>query len=201
MSKNVLALITKPPILGTVKTRIAKDTDDQTALDIYIQLLSKTQDLCRQLSADISVFYASDDIPDDEWSNITPHRYLQVEGDLGDKLKHVSHWLSQTYDKHLIIGGDCPYITKSLIDYAFQTLDEQDVVLGPVFDGGYYLIGAKKYHDSIFEQIDWSTEHVLSQTIDQIEKLELNFGLLDTLEDIDYIEDWRRYVDFYEASK
>ncbi len=201
MSNHVLTVLTKPPILGTVKTRIAKDTNNQTALDIYIKLLSKAQDLCREILADVWVYYASESIPNDEWSTITNHRLLQAEGDLGDKLKDVSNTLAQQYDKYIIIGGDCPYISKSHIDDAFRALDKQDIVLGPVYDGGYYLIGAKNYYPAVFEQIDWSTEHVLDQTIDQIEKLELSFGLLDTLEDIDYIEDWKRYLDFYEASK
>ena len=38
-------------------------------------------------------------------------------------------------------------------------------MLGPSDDGGYYLIGVKKPHRHLFEQIDWSTERVLNQTM------------------------------------
>ena len=45
------------------------------------------------------------------------------------------------------------------------TFENHDVVIGPANDGGYYLLGMKKLHPQIFEDIEWSTEKVLKQTL------------------------------------
>jgi glycosyltransferase A (GT-A) superfamily protein (DUF2064 family) len=59
------------------------------------------------------------------------------------------------------------------------------VVLGPSDDGGYYLIGVNKPHRQLFEQIDWSTEHVLNQTIQRATEIGLEMQLLPTGYDVD----------------
>jgi glycosyltransferase A (GT-A) superfamily protein (DUF2064 family) len=58
-------------------------------------------------------------------------------------------------------------------------------VLGPSDDGGYYLIGVKKPHRHLFEQIDWSTERVLNQTIQRATEIGLEHKLLPSGYDVD----------------
>jgi glycosyltransferase A (GT-A) superfamily protein (DUF2064 family) len=93
----------------------------------------------------------------------------------------------------LLIGSDCAQLKISHIEYAFEVLKEKDVVIGPSLDGGYYLIGMKKCHQSLFTDIEWSTENVLSQTLEKIDSEGLSFGLLEQLSDIDEWEDWVKY--------
>ena len=59
------------------------------------------------------------------------------------------------------------------------------MVLGPSDDGGYYLIGLKKSHARVFEEIDWSTEKVLQQTIDRAREMKLEMHLLPSWFDVD----------------
>jgi glycosyltransferase A (GT-A) superfamily protein (DUF2064 family) len=65
-------------------------------------------------------------------------------------------------------------------------------VLGPSDDGGYYLIGVKKPHRRLFEQIDWSSERVLNQTIQRAMELELEVKLLPSGYDVDDSASLRR---------
>ena len=69
------------------------------------------------------------------------------------------------------------------------------VVFGPSDDGGYYLIGLKKPHRRLFEQIDWSTERVLNQTIQRANDIELEVKLLPTGYDVDDQAGLRRLCD------
>jgi glycosyltransferase A (GT-A) superfamily protein (DUF2064 family) len=71
-------------------------------------------------------------------------------------------------------------------------LEEKNVVLGPSEDGGYYLIGMNGFHPELLQEIEWSTEKVLEQTIEKCKKYKKTFALLPTLNDIDNEEDLRR---------
>jgi uncharacterized protein len=102
----------------------------------------------------------------------------------------------------IIIGTDCPEIDATLIENAFGTLKEKDIVIGPCKDGGYYLLGMSRPVSVCFEQgfisdlfvdIDWSTDRVFKQTMEKIQKNNLSYSILKTLVDIDTIEDLCQY--------
>ena len=59
------------------------------------------------------------------------------------------------------------------------------MVLGGSDDGGYYLIGVKRLHHRLFEQIDWSTERVFEQTLERAREIGLTTELLPTWYDVD----------------
>ena len=59
------------------------------------------------------------------------------------------------------------------------------MVLGGSDDGGYYLIGVKRLHHRLFEQIDWSTERVFEQTLERAREIGLTTELLPIWYDVD----------------
>jgi len=59
------------------------------------------------------------------------------------------------------------------------------MVLGGSDDGGYYLIGLKRLHQRLFEQIDWSTERVFGQTLERAREIGVEAELLPTWYDVD----------------
>ena len=93
----------------------------------------------------------------------------------------------------MLIGTDCPTITPTDIETAFEALEESDVVIGPAEDGGYYLLGTRRPVRSIFEGISWSTENVLGETTARIEEAGLELRLLGAKSDIDSYEDLERF--------
>ena len=122
----------------------------------------------------------------------------QAEGDLGDRLWHgFERAFSQEsglMNCAIAIGADCPDLSGSHIQQAFDALQHSDVVLGPASDGGYYLIGLRQPTAgvslrSLFQDIDWSTSYVFQQTMQKVQQLGLKSAQLEMLSDVDRPED------------
>src|SRR3954449_6085957 len=79
------------------------------------------------------------------------------------------------FESVCLIDSDSPTVSAENFSEAVELLSrtEDRVVLGPSDDGGYYLIGVKKPHQHLFEQVDWSTERVLNQTVQRATEIGL----------------------------
>lgn len=195
MSTNrALLLFIRNPEKGKVKTRLAQDVGDDKALEIYLELLRKTRLAAETTEAHRLLFYSNFIPPTDDWSEALFEKHLQSEGDLGARMEQAFQQALQRYEKALIIGSDCPEMTGALLDQAFNLLDEYDAVLGPANDGGYYLLGLKSLVPTVFQDMTWSTESVLSETISRLEAASQSYALLPVLSDVDYAEDWEQYL-------
>lgn len=93
----------------------------------------------------------------------------------------------------VIIGSDCPYVTLTDIESAWRALSHSDAVFGPAMDGGYWLVGLTKPIPQLFEHIGWSQPDTLDQTLQVARKLGLRTLLLNPLEDVDTLDEWRRF--------
>ena len=91
------------------------------------------------------------------------------------------------FESVCLIDSDSPTVPAENFAEAVELLstNEDRVVLGPSDDGGYYLIGVKKPHRHLFEQIDWSTERVLNQTMQRATEIGIEVKLLPTGYDVD----------------
>ena len=78
------------------------------------------------------------------------------------------------------------------LEEAFSGLDSADVSLGMGHDGGYYLIGMKRVHPTLFQDIAWSTEQVIPQTLAGCERLGLTVHTLPEWYDVDVAADLDR---------
>jgi len=184
-----LIIFIRNPEKGKVKSRIAKTTGEDKALEIYQELLNATRDLCTQLN-DITkiIYYSSEIIHDDDWDNKVYKKRLQQGSNLGERMSTALKLSLQHFEKAVLIGSDCPYITPQLILKAFETLAANDLVIGPAHDGGYYLIGLKKHHPELFNDLDWGTSKVFGQTM--VKAAGVKTGLIEKLSDIDTYEDY-----------
>lgn len=194
MYENAIIVFAKNPVLGKAKTRIAKDVGDQKAFEIYKNLLSITEDILNEIPIDKYLFF-TDFIDEKLWALNNLNYRLQSKGGLGKKMAdafiNVFH---SGHKKALIIGSDCPYITKELLMDAFEQLESTDHILGPTIDGGFYLYGTNKFHSFIFDGIIWSSETVLENVLNNIQNIGEKYTLLPTLSDIDHIEDWEDFL-------
>jgi glycosyltransferase A (GT-A) superfamily protein (DUF2064 family) len=93
-------------------------------------------------------------------------------------------------EKAIVVGADIPELHRGIIERAFGELDSADIVVGPARDGGYYLIGMKSTHPEIFLNIDWGTGEVFSKTLLNIERMGLRYRTVETLFDVDCLEDF-----------
>ena len=91
----------------------------------------------------------------------------------------------------MVIAGDSPEISASAITKAFGMMDEADAVIGPCFDGGYYLFGVRpgKLEPGIFGGINWGKETVSAELKRNLTHVGISFRELDPLHDMDTVED------------
>lgn len=189
-------LFVRAPRHGTVKTRLARSLGDDATLDAYRTLLTVTCKALRELNhVELRV------TPDDGLRELESWRAPgwtlapQGTGSLGERLAAaVEIHFRNGATSVVIIGSDCPEITAEDIRAAHQALATSDVVLGPASDGGYWLIGLRRPTVGVFDNIAWSTESVLQQTLERAASLGLSVATLRTLDDIDTHEDWLRWV-------
>lgn len=189
--KSALIIFVRNPRLGKVKTRLAAAVGKQQALEIYQQLLTHTFLISRDLQVDRYVFYDTFADTEDLWDNDLYHKLVQQGSDLGDKMKNATGMLFEKgYDRVILIGSDCLELSKGDIEGGFGALKDHDFVVGPALDGGYYLIGMKKFTPAIFEGKKWSTDSVYKDAIDQLIAMKLSFFTLRMLRDVDEIGDF-----------
>lgn len=185
-NKNLLMIFIRNARIGQVKTRLAATVGDERALEIYILLLDYTSSLTAHLPVDKAVFYSDFMEEVDEFPIPIFQKYLQLGNDLGDKMKNAFiKMFARGYEKVIIIGSDCYELSPEIIESAFQVLDENEVVIGPAKDGGYYLLGSKKLIPEFFSNKTWSTNNVLLDTILDCKNVGLSYFLLPELNDID----------------
>lgn len=191
-----LIIFLKAPRLGRVKSRLAEFIGEEAALEAY-RILVEQQMASLPQGWNIEVHYTPMDARDEmrAWLGAAPYSYYpQVEGDLGNRLRHAQQdAFKRNAEKVLFIGGDCPYLTRKILDEAATYIKPQTVVLGPAADGGYYLLGLQEPHPQIFENIEWSTSQVLEQTIALARAHSLSLSFLKMLEDVDDFPTWERY--------
>jgi uncharacterized protein len=196
LSKNGIIIFIKNPQLGKVKTRLAATLGDELALEIYHLLMSHTEKVTNKLTPEKYLYYSDFVDENDIWDNKIYHKSLQFVGsDLGLKMAHAfSESIRENCSKVLIIGSDCLELTEAVINEAFMQLSDNEVVIGPANDGGYYLIGfdfqaigerCREVLQQLFIDKEWSHENVFQDTINICETLNLKCFKLSTLIDID----------------
>jgi rSAM/selenodomain-associated transferase 1 len=188
--KDTVVVFARAPRLGAVKRRLAKDIGDRAALKFYVATLTR---LLRMLSADRR-FSTVVSVTPDRAMLCLPHRVRRIgqgRGDIGQRMhrafRHFRH------GRVVIVGSDIPDANAADIAHAFRALGAADAVFGPAADGGYWLVGLSACRPGrMFDQVRWSTEHALEDTLQNFAGRDIAF--LRTLHDVDTAEDWRRYA-------
>ncbi len=171
--QDVIIIFVKNLVRGKVKTRLAATMGADYALKIYKDLIAHTTSVVQKLKANKIVYY-SDKIEKEDRFNEQFSKAKQQGGDLGERMKNAFREVfQQDYTKAIIIGSDCPSLNEDILSDAFESLDNNDIVIGPAYDGGYYLLGMKTLYSSLFQNIEWSTPNVFTTTIATCKNLNL----------------------------
>ena len=187
-SRNLLLIFTRNPELGKAKTRLAKTVGNETALEIYKFLLEKTRDISSKVSSDKAVYYSVKVRENDIWDSKIYQKHQQKGEDLGIRMLNAfKDSFDVGYEKVMIIGSDLYDLTSENIEKAFSELNNNDVVLGPAEDGGYYLLGMNALHEKVFKNKTWGTETVRKDTLEDLK--DKTVKLLEVKNDIDVYED------------
>lgn len=190
MTEDLLIIFVKNPVLGRVKTRLAATVGNEKALAVYLYLLERTKEISKPIMADKVVFYDSFLGENDLWDEPGFGKDVQAEGDLGNRmLEAFLKAFQHGYKRVCIIGSDCYELSTEILRSGFDSLDNNDAVIGGANDGGYYLLGMNRVIPEIFMNKAWSTSSVYQSTINDFRKLGLSFSELPKLNDVDNEED------------
>jgi hypothetical protein len=198
-NSNAIIVFVRYPVTGKVKTRLASETGDEFAFSFYKICSENTfaeLKLLKEKEYDIYVF-GSEEIELDkikEWTGNIFYYHSQTGADLGRKMLNAFEKVfKKKYRKVIIVGTDIPGINYTLIQDAFNNLDNYDCVIGPANDGGYYLLGFKDKVIDLFSDIRWGSDSVFDKTIKKIRQHKVDFYILEELIDIDTKDDLLRW--------
>ncbi len=194
--ENLLLVFTRNPELGKVKTRLAASIGNENALAVYKILLEHTKNILVQVKASKTVLYSEKINEDDIWNQEWFDKKLQKGNDLGERMKNAfQEGFNLGFKKIVIVGSDLLDLEVSDLEKAFELLIENDAVIGPAVDGGYYLLGLKNIPNNIFENKKWSTNTVLQDTLQDLKHLK--YAQLKPKNDIDTIDDIKNITAFH----
>jgi rSAM/selenodomain-associated transferase 1 len=198
-AESALVIFAKAPIPGQVKTRLCPPlTSDEAATlhgSFVLDMLERTKAAVGKLKLPFDRFLACAPSSQLVFFKIMEERQgVQLIDQVGDNLGARMHRTFLTlfergYHRVLIVGTDVPTLPLDYYKQALTLLDQNDVVLGPALDGGYYLIGLTKPVEGLFDNIPWSTDRVLQLTRDKADGLGLRSALLPQWRDVDTIDD------------
>lgn len=187
MNKTLVIVFVKNIKLGKVKTRLAKTIGHQGAFEVYKELVKITEKATHKLTADKRIYF-SDTIADTKWGK--NYKAVQQGKDLGERMKNAfKKGFYDGYDRIVLIGSDLPDITANHINSGLEALKQNKTVFGPAEDGGYYLIGLSKMNELVFNNKPWSEPNLLQETLNELDKNNISYSVLETLNDIDTFED------------
>lgn len=194
ISKSIIQFFVKIPRKVNVKTRLALEIGNDSAMILYKNFVSDIIDVLMSGETPFRIYFFPPDSKDEikKWLGNSIECQPQNGDNLGERMKNAFlQSFSEGFEKTIIIGSDLPDIKNSIIDEAFSSLESNDAVIGPAFDGGYYLIGLKSSitMPDIFSGIRWSTNSVFRETINILKSSRLKVHILQELRDIDTMED------------
>jgi hypothetical protein len=182
----------KHPRPGDVKTRLAEHIGPQSAVSLSAAFLDDLTLEFRSIGERRILGYSPAESSNyfEPFTRFGYDLWPQPDGDLGTRMSaFFQETLAADDDRAVIIGSDSPTIPSEYVKLAFEQLEESDCVIGPAMDGGYYLIGLRRYVPQLFENIIWSASSVLAQTVQRITANGLSLALVPPWYDIDDVND------------
>jgi uncharacterized protein len=189
---RVLVIMAKAPRSGAVKTRLNPSLPAEAVAAFYACLLEDTLALARSLDGvEIAVMCPDCDV--NELAVLAgpgTHVVAQKGEGLAAGLTSVfAHFAMGRQRRIIAFNSDSPHLPRSVLEEAFETLTAHDVVVGRTYDGGYYLVGAKACHPTLFTGDGMGTSSALERLLWRARVLELRVGFADPFYDIDVVDD------------
>lgn len=191
MTKKAVIVFVKNPEPGNVNTRLAEEIGETGAVDIYRELLQHTHDVLIPVSAGKFIFYADEINRLDLWKTNSFYKQLQHGNDLGERMQHAFSFLFELgYERVMIICCECPQLSTHHLNNAFELLETHDVCIGPLDNGGYYLLGLRAIYPPLFSNKEWSTNTVYDSTMNDATEAGLTVATIEKLRAVNTLKDW-----------
>jgi len=187
-------LFAKFPEKGQVKRRLSAGLDEAITVELYKNFVLDLLSTLEVLEVEFWICFYPDNSQEKfmEWLG-TQYSYIpQIGKDLGQRMKNsFIRAFAKGFRDVVVIGSDSPDLPSALIKEAFLSLETHDAVIGPSFDGGYYLIGFKvnTFLSEVFEGVNWGTGTVFQETLNIFGKARYNTHILPKWRDVDTFAD------------
>lgn len=185
----------KAPRPGAVKTRLASRLGEGRAAALYRALAEEQvrRTAPRADEYERRFFFDPPEARTELEAWLGPQAWVpQGAGDLGARLAAAfAEVFAGGARRAAVIGTDVPWMSRDDVLEALESLDHEDVAIGPATDGGYYLLALRRAEPGLFRDIPWSTSSVLAATLDRAAARGLGVNVLRTLGDVDTMEDLR----------
>jgi hypothetical protein len=188
---RTLIIMAKAPRPGAVKTRLEKILPVHVVIELYRCLLNDTIALAQTLDqVEIAMMCPANDVEDLSLAVAQSVRVVPQTGSgLAAALDSVFAQFAATGQPVIAFNSDSPHLPASVLKSGFDALEACDLVVGPTHDGGYYLVGARAFHPSLFSHDGMGTATALEALLSRADALHLKVRLLDPFYDIDVSED------------
>jgi uncharacterized protein len=191
----VLVIMAKAPRPGAVKTRLTPSLSPEVVTAFYSCLLDDTLALARSLDGvEVAIMCPPSDV--NELAQLAGKDVSVVaqrgEGLAAGLTSVFAHFAEGHQRRIIAFNSDSPHLPPSVLQDAFETLAAHDLAVGPTHDGGYYLVGAKASHPSLFAHDGMGTSSALERLLARARALELSVGYADPFYDIDVADDLAR---------
>ena len=186
-SDRTLVIMAKAPKPGSVKTRLMRSLPEPAVTAFYGCLLGDTITLSRSLGAvEVAIMCPNSDVEPLVHLVGDDVRVVAQEGEgLAAGLTSVFRKFTVGNQRVVAFNSDSPHLPASVLESAFERLASHDMVVGPTDDGGYYLVGAKSAHRTLFEGDGMGTRNALETLLERARALRLSVGFTDSFYDID----------------
>jgi len=193
-NERVLVIMAKAPRAGTVKTRLVPSLPPEAVPSFYSCLLADSIALARSLgTVDVAIMCPEPDVGElAKLAGSTASVVAQQGEGLAAGLTSVFAHFTQGCRSTIAFNADSPHLPASVLEHAFELLATHDMVVGPTHDGGYYLVGAKAAHPSLFANDGLGTSSALDRLLSRTRTLGLSLGVASAFYDIDVAEDLDR---------
>lgn len=198
--KDAFVIFAKAPQPGNVKTRLQPYLSQDESAELYKRFIVDTVTTAEGLDG-VDAFVACLPCKEDPaFSDLVRDRKVslidQRGHDLGERMHNVlRYFITRGYNKVVIVGADSPSLPLDYISMAYDELDRKHLVVGPSYDGGYYLLGAAGVTPDIFDQVPWSTMNVFNITLRKARAQKLEYAVLPYWYDVDTIRDVHHLCD------
>lgn len=181
-----------------MKTRLAPSFSPTAITAFYCCLLDDTLALARSLG-DVEVAIMCPDSDVNELAQLAGNQESVVaqkgEGLAAGLTSVFAHFAEGHQRRTIAFNSDSPHLPRSVLEDAFETLAAHDIVVGPTHDGGYYLVGAKAFHPTLFAGDGMGTNSALDRLLSRARALELSVGFAPPFYDIDVVDDVTRLAE------
>lgn len=204
--KQCLLFYVKWPEPGKVKTRLAKSLGHMHAVGLYKCFILDMLSTFKNNPQPVCICYDPKEAKHkfEHWLGKGYHYMPQSGHNLSDRMRRSFQDAFQSGFKSVcLVGSDIPALPAEYLTKAFGYLYNYDSVIGPSYDGGYYLIGFNQatFFPEIFQNIQWSKATVYQKTIEKYKQHSTKFLSLFSCHDIDTLNDLKKWHKLNQQNK